>query len=391
MPYTTTTVVTHPDGSTIRVHTRRHGGTTTHTVTTGGVEEAVPPPAATTELHELTRTISSDPSQLAAVSMIQRNYRGYRDMRESELGFMLRKKDSKSAVNQILKLWGTGEERPSGAVTVAEQHRILEAARAGGGGVTMRSGFGHSVLGRVANLGKGITETENPMLLAQHQWLESTDERHRYGCMLFEYYALWAVADTTQSFFFWLDYGDGKTATVEEYPRSELEAACVRYCNKQERLQYVVQVVDGKLCWVNQGMKPVNSAKPKNEDGKEVMMIYVMAPDGTLYVGDKKRRFFHHSSFLSGSTVIAAGSVRVEQGVLQEITPHSGHYRPSDEDFKRCIQSITDMGVPMEAVAIAKPKKRKKEKNPSALVAAGKAHKALPNMSDEEDAAPTTQ
>ena len=35
--------------------------------------------------------------------------------------------------------------------------------------------FGRSVLWRVANLGKGINETETPMLLAQHQWLESTD------------------------------------------------------------------------------------------------------------------------------------------------------------------------------------------------------------------------
>ena len=112
------------------------------------------------------------------------------------------------------------------------------------------------------------------------------------------------------------------------------------------------------------------------------MMIYVMSPDGTLYVGDKKREKFHHSSFLSGSTVIAAGSICVEEGVLKELTPHSGHYRPSDEDFARCVQSFRDAGVPMDEVKIAAQKKRT-EKNLDALVAQG-AHITRTSSHDEE-------
>lgn len=72
----------------------------------------------------------------------------------------------------------------------------------------MHGAFGQSVLGRLSNLGKGIEQTDNPMLLAQHQWLEATDTRHRYGSGLFDYYSLWAVADTTDSFFYWLDFGE---------------------------------------------------------------------------------------------------------------------------------------------------------------------------------------
>jgi hypothetical protein len=112
------------------------------------------------------------------------------------------------------------------------------------------------------------------------------------------------------------------------------------------------------------------------------MMIYVMSPDKTLYVGDKKREKFHHSSFLSGSTVVAAGSMNVVNGVLCELTPHSGHYRPSDEDFARCIATLTEAGVDMSVVKIAKPKVRK-EKDLSKLVAAGAA-KAADVGSDEE-------
>ena len=33
------------------------------------------------------------------------------------------------------------------------------------------------------------------------------------------------------------------------------------YCNKSERLQYVVEISGGKLRWVNQGNRPVHSAK----------------------------------------------------------------------------------------------------------------------------------
>ena len=45
----------------------------------------------------------------------------------------------------------------------------------------------------------------------------------------------------------------------------------VTYCNKSERLQYVVEISGGKLRWVNQGNRPVHSAKkPKAKtDGGE--------------------------------------------------------------------------------------------------------------------------
>ena len=85
-------------------------------------------------------------------------------------------------------------------------------------------------------------------------------------------------------------------------------------------------------------------------------------------------------------------------GVLSEITPHSGHYRPSTEDFARCLASIEALGVDMSGVAVAKPKKRK-SKDLNALVEAGKlAHETnatgLPivghHHSDDEDHSPSS-
>ena len=46
---------------------------------------------------------------------------------------------------------------------------------------------------------------------------------------------------------------------------------------------------------------PQEKAPKEGEVPKQVMMIYVMSPDGTLYINDKKRLRFHHSSFLAGA------------------------------------------------------------------------------------------
>jgi hypothetical protein len=192
--------------------------------------------------------------------------------REAELGLCLRKKGCSDPLQNVLHLWGTGEERPAGNLTVAEKHALLEEARSKGEGLSLNSSFGRSVISRVANLGKGIADTDNPMLLAQHQWLESTDHRHRYGAHLFNYYALWAAADTTDSFFYWLDDGEGKSVEIagsgkKAVTRAQLNAAEVRYCNKGERKEFVVQIVDGKMRWVNQENKLVHSQKePKAKE-----------------------------------------------------------------------------------------------------------------------------
>ena len=37
--------------------------------------------------------------------------------------------------------------------------------------------------------------------------------------------------DSTEPFFSWLDYGDGRSLDLEEAPRSLLETALVKYCS----------------------------------------------------------------------------------------------------------------------------------------------------------------
>ncbi|KAI3863896.1 hypothetical protein MKW98_031488 [Papaver atlanticum] len=54
----------------------------------------------------------------------------------------------------------------------------------------------------------------------------------------------------------------------------------------------------------------------------------------SLYVRKKKKGQFPHSSFLSGGATTAAGRLVAHDGVLEAIWPYSGHYLPTEENFK---------------------------------------------------------
>lgn len=45
--------------------------------------------------------------------------------------------------------------------------------------------------------------------------------------------------------------------------------------------------------------------------------IFVLSTSRTLYVGQKKKGLFQHSSFLSGGAITAAGRLVAHEGVLE--------------------------------------------------------------------------
>ena len=118
----------------------------------------------------------------------------------------------------------------------------------------------------------------------------------------------------------------------------------------------------------------VNTGEFTGRSTKDNEWIFVLsAADQTMYAHRKVTKSiprFHHTSFLAAEPVQVAGQLEVDNGNLRSINLHSGHYRPSDEDFARCVQSFRDAGVPMDQVTIAAQKKRT-EKDLSALVAKG--------------------
>ncbi|KAF6155217.1 hypothetical protein GIB67_019743 [Kingdonia uniflora] len=199
---------------------------------------------------------------------------------------------------------------------------------------------------RVAKVGKGLSKDDNAQKLAFQHWLEAIDPRHRYGHNLHFYYVTWLRCKSRQPFFYWLDIGEGKEVNlVDRCPRSILQKQCIKYLDPTERKEYEVVVVDGLLLY-----KETGELLNTYEGSKNTKWIFVLSTSKNLYVGQKKKGKFQHSSFLAGGATSAAGRLVVEDGVLKAVWPHSGHYRPTEENFLEFVAFLTDRNVDLTNV-----------------------------------------
>ncbi|CAL1370840.1 unnamed protein product [Linum trigynum] len=193
---------------------------------------------------------------------------------------------------------------------------------------------------KAAKVGKGLFKAERARKLALQHWLEAIDPRHRYGHNLQFYYVKWLHCDSTQPFFYWLDIGEGKEVSLERCPRSKLHQQCIKYLGPAERLGYEVVIRECKLVHKETGQLLDTTRGPK-----DAKWIFVLSTSKTLYVAQKNKGTFQHSSFLAGGATLSAGRLVVEQGVLKAVWPHSGHYLPTEENFQEFLSFLEDHGV----------------------------------------------
>ncbi|CAA2984274.1 Hypothetical predicted protein, partial [Olea europaea subsp. europaea] len=78
----------------------------------------------------------------------------------------------------------------------------------------------------------------------------------------------------------------------------------------QEREYYEYEVVDGKILH-NITRKLLHHVSP------QLKYIFVVSISKKLYIGEKDKGIFHHSSFLAGEASLTAGRLLVEDGVLK--------------------------------------------------------------------------
>ncbi|KAJ9183139.1 hypothetical protein P3X46_007043 [Hevea brasiliensis] len=196
---------------------------------------------------------------------------------------------------------------------------------------------------RAAKVGKGLSKNDKAQKLALQHWLEAIDPRHRYGHNLHFYYVKWLHSKSREPFFYWLDIGEGKEVNIiEKCPRSKLQQQCIKYLGPMERKAYEVVVEDGKFIYKQTGKLLHTTADAK--------WIFVLSTSKTLYVGKKKKGTFQHSSFLAGGVTTAAGRLIVESGILKAVWPHSGHYRPTEENFRDFLSFLRENNVDLTDV-----------------------------------------
>ncbi|KAL6841738.1 hypothetical protein ACP4OV_028250 [Aristida adscensionis] len=202
---------------------------------------------------------------------------------------------------------------------------------------------------RAAKVGKGLSKDEKAQKLALQHWLEAIDPRHRYGHNLHYYYDCWLQCESKEPFFYWLDVGEGKEINLEDRcPRSKLLSQCIKYLGPKEREDYEVVIEDGKFMYKNSRQILDTSGGPR-----DAKWIFVLSTTKNLYVGQKKKGTFQHSSFLAGGATSAAGRLVVEDGILKAIWPHSGHYRPTEENFQEFQSFLRDNSVDLTDVKMS--------------------------------------
>ncbi|CAL5084244.1 unnamed protein product [Urochloa decumbens] len=201
---------------------------------------------------------------------------------------------------------------------------------------------------RAAKVGKGLSKDEKAQKLALQHWLEAIDPRHRYGHNLHYYYDCWLRCESKEPFFYWLDVGEGREINLERCPRSKLQSQCIKYLGPKEREDYEVVIEDGKFMFKNS--RQILDTSGGSRDAK---WIFVLSTSKNLYVGQKKKGTFQHSSFLAGGATSAAGRLVVEDGVLKAIWPHSGHYRPTEENFQEFQSYLKDKSVDLTDVKMS--------------------------------------
>lgn len=135
---------------------------------------------------------------------------------------------------------------------------------------------------------------------------------------------------------------------------------------QKEREDYEVVAEDGKLVYKHSGML-LNTTEGSK-------WIFVLSTSRVLYVGKKKKVVFQHSSFLSGGATTAAGRLVVQDGILevyftyhvniyvyyfialtftrQAIWPYSGHYLPTEDNFKEFINFLEEHHVDLANVKV---------------------------------------
>jgi hypothetical protein len=208
-------------------------------------------------------------------------------------------------------------------------------------------------------------------------WLEVSDKRHRYGKNLRMYYKHWEdLGHPFHMFFDWLDskgeaYGN-PLPSLSEIPRPVLDSDTVLYITDPVitatyALDIVVNSVNGSANILDQNGNSVNTGKEGWIFVLRDHVFYgsqkVTAPKSTGAGSPSNgspstdavipRQRFHHSTFFGGKAVASAGIFLTdERGLLTQLWPHSGHYRPGEAHMQRVLFFLQQLGVELSTFMV---------------------------------------
>jgi hypothetical protein len=113
--------------------------------------------------------------------------------------------------------------------------------------------------------------------------------------------------------------------------------------DERQRQMYKVTIKNGQLLDANE--LPIDTMNSRSLFGTLGLALYGMDFDGTIYVATGQEGRFHHSSFLAGDALAAAGEIRIERGAVTMVNRRSGHYGPSVEQLNQFVAELHRQGV----------------------------------------------
>ena len=118
----------------------------------------------------------------------------------------------------------------------------------------------------------------------------------------------------------------------------------VKYLTPEERIAYQLEIKNGKFYDSNGNLFDTAGANSLHSKGDNA--IFVMDGNGNIFASKVHAAGeFHHSSFLSGNPVSAAGEIKVTNGNLEFISGRSGHYQPPPVHLDQAIDVLQNKGV----------------------------------------------
>jgi hypothetical protein len=126
-------------------------------------------------------------------------------------------------------------------------------------------------------------------------------------------------------------------------------AGQVTYLSATERQKVALDIRDGVI--FDASGQRFDTATSSAIEGGRGRAIFVMDMQGNLYASNFQRMGeFHHSSFVAGGPVLAAGELVVDNGRLILVSDSSGHYQPAHEHMDQLMRVLEQKGVRVELV-----------------------------------------
>lgn len=180
----------------------------------------------------------------------------------------------------------------------------------------------------------------DPALGAQSYWLERVDPRHRAGFQLSKKYEQWiaqgsAVHGKTT---FW-DFADSEAMMEVLFLGEGVvdgDGAPIRECYRV--------TFDANGLAVNNDGSPFTTRDMETAHSGDGWGVFVVDPNGKLYARSHEVGYFHHSTFLAGRPVAAAGELLSDDtGKIRLITAKTGHYKAGLEEMIRMVTLIPQL------------------------------------------------